>query len=326
MSNQILSIQNLVLSYPMNFISSIMNKNKGNIPEIIDNYKFVKLLQLEKDSDIAVALYKDKNNKKVVAKIWTGQYKNYSRLTLTNEARVYESLNKATARLKNTIPVEFKKIRIPKLIKVIDDKNSLIILVEWIEGKPSSKVDFNKRLDAYFEVNNYFEYLGNHMNAHEKAFISSRNSYSYFLLYPFLLCKAVIVNSNSFIDLIKGLIIFIKFIPTLIKSKKLSLVHRDLHFDNILINGKNIYVIDLQFCAFTYRTYELVTTLRNTWGNNKIHNYLFDKINENYKNTATAKLIKPLIIISATHALSDYDFSRRRINDFKDYLRFGVSL
>ena len=73
--------------------------------------------------------------------------------------------------------------------------------------------------------------------------ISQRTPANYITLYPLLLIKSLINYPNRFRDLLLGALIFVQSIPVILSEKKLVLVHRDLHFMNIIISKKMIYSV-----------------------------------------------------------------------------------
>lgn len=328
MSNKNFNQSTLLINYLASSLVEKFHKNtKVKIPREITGYKYIRTLSRNQEGNTAVALYNNKNGKNVVIKIWKGRFKDYSYFALKNEAAVYQTLNETIQRLEGKIPSEFQNLRIPMLIDFIESGESLILIIEWLNAKGLKNFKEEKIIKTYFKVNNFFEYLGKNMTISEKNSISTRSALSYTLLYPLLFLKAIVSNSSSLSNIVKGGLVFVKTLPVLLSNEKISLIHRDLNFENIMISGRNIYVIDLEFCTFTYKAYEFVTTAKYTWNKKFMQKDFFKELIKSYgQKGKNMELIKLMTVIIATHALAANSYSKKWNENMRNFLEFGVNL
>lgn len=326
MNNKSYSVISLILNHFVGFFFGLFAKRIiVKAPLHISAYSFVKVIQHEKGQDTIVALYKDKSGNKAVAKIWFGNYKNYSYYSLKNEYLAYVSLHKIISRTKNIIPGKFANVKIPDLLLYQESHNSLSILVEWVEGEVASNLSDKNLLVTYALVSSYLDFLTKHAKASELESISQRSGLHYLFLYPMTLVIALIKHPEYAADLLRGLVKVVTKIPRFLKSSKLSLVHRDLNFENILVNKDTIYLIDFQFLALTYKASEFVNTLRYCWDKNRLIAEVNELMIVDYIDDYSARnLFQPLSIIHATHGLIGSNFSKSIIIKIAKFLKASL--
>ncbi len=295
-------------------------------PENFGEYIFYKSL-LKNDAKTKVALYKNKAGKQIIAKIWFGDRKDYAYYSLLNEAQTYKTINTTLSRLKKNKRTYIKGISIPKFIKSIEKKNLLILLIEWVPGVSSEVLPEKKQFDAYFKVIEFLDYLGENMTENEKKTLTKRTWLYYIWFFPVLFLLSIIYNFDDVYTIVVGGITFISLAYRFITYRKLTLVHRDLHFGNILVYKSKITLIDLQFCVFSYRVYDFASTLRNLWVNEAKSRRLITEISKRYKqNKEVSLLLKPVLIFFAIHGLTARDFSNKVMKSFKNFLTFNITL
>ncbi len=300
-----------------------MNSSNFNLSTLLVNYP----ISIFAKSKVSVTFHDDGSGNKFVQKKWSGQIKDYAYFSLKNEANVYKSLNKTILRVEYDIPEKFKNIRFPKFIEAEDIGNEFILKIEYVDGQIVENLSEKQRVDAYFLVSDFIDYLNQKMNKEEKNKISSRSGLSYLFLYPLLLSRALLANSDSFVDLIKGAFILVKSLNLFLGDKNLTLTHRDLHFENIMTSGSDIIILDLELSSFTYKAFEFVTTLKYTWNRKNLHKYFWKELEGRYgKNKEVMNFIKPLIVFTATHALAANNYPKMRMKDFKNFLKFGLEI
>lgn len=324
MKNQQLSFPKLILATALaGTIGKFNKKEIHKFPPRIGEFRLVK--DVEKIGSVApfgLALYKNQKGDKAFAKMWKGKIKDFNYYTLQNEITMYKIFNKITKRIGKSMPKKFKQIYIPGLIKKIESANSMIVLLEFVPGQVSTSLSPQKKLQVYTKTAEFIKFLGSQMTEEEKETVSKRNSLHYILLYPVLLTKAILTHPRAAPLLIKGIPEFIKCIPPLFKQKPV-LVHRDLHFRNILVKKKHTFLIDLQLCVFTLPIYEMITTLRYRWEDKELRALLLSEIKRQYGHIKNfERLFRGLSINSLTHGLTNGDFKKEKINYWIDFLKF----
>ncbi len=322
-----LTILNLVKAVTIGEILGFRNKTlKADFPSEIGNYKFQKVFSKKeiKSKMFVFALYENKKGEKALAKMWRGSIKEFVYYTLLNEIAVYKTLNKVLKRLAKSIPEEFKNIRIPKYIGAIQDKKSLLILTEYIEEASADKIMSHNAFEICKKCADFLRFLGSKMTKKEKEGISRRTILDIFLLYPLLLIRTIIIRPRLFGTLIKGLPLVASSLPAFFKKREISLGHRDLQPKNILIAKGGIYIVDLQFCIFSYELYDLFTTLRACFNDKSFRNRIIREITRRLLQGEDKNWIQGLMIICATHGLSGNNLPKRIEKKYINFLYFAL--
>lgn len=317
----------MLLSLKGYFLKKIYPAREINFPDRIGDYKFVKEFAKQGlKKSFKLGIYKNSKGKKAIVKIWSGLAKDFHYYTFKNEIVMYKTLHRVLDRIGKNIPDKYKNVCIPKLIKVKEKRGSLLILLEFVDGDLAQDLTVSKKITAYFKVIDFIKFLGNNLTEEEKKNISRRNTLHYVFLYPLLLIKAIFTNPFAIKYLLAGVFVFCKSIPVLLKNTDVSLVHRDLHFRNILVNKKRTVLIDLQFCVFTQELYEHITTLRYRWMEDTLYKLLLKKIEKKYgykRNFQT--IFRGLSVLSVTHGLIDNKFTLVRRKKWVSFLGFVLN-
>lgn len=322
-----LSIINLITAVIIGEIFGFRNKNiKAEFPNKIGSYKLKKIFkQSEINSRTFIfALYTNKNGEKALAKMWRGSVKDLIYYTLLNEIAVYKALNKVLERLSESIPREFKDVRIPKYLGFMNGRKSLLILTEYIEGVSAEKSFNSDAFEIYNKCSEFLKFLGSKMTKEEKKGISKRTVLSIFLLYPLFLARAITVRPRLMNALIKGMPIVANSLPGFLEKRAISLGHRDLQLKNIIISKKKLYILDLQFCIFSYELYDLFMALRTRFSDKSYRNEIFREVRKEFPHREDKNWIKGLMVICATHSLSGNNLPRRIEKNSINFLKFAI--
>lgn len=304
----------------------IIKAEKPKIPKKLGKYLLDSVINKNDNVDnFQIGIYKNNKGKKVFVKIWNGEVKDFNYYSLKNEIEMYKILNAIVKRNKKNIPKMFKNYHIPALVEENETKNSLIMIREYVDGRPLSGFSINKKADTFFTLAGFLKFLGNKMTPDEKTQISQRTAFDYITIYPLLLTRAIIFHPKLTLSLLAAIPVFMKSFVFLLKNKKTVLVHRDLHFDNILISKNRNSLIDLQLCVFTEEIYELVMTLRHLWDEPKICFELLLRAQNNYKRKNFEALFRGLAVSSATHVLSNKVPPHLSADYYADYLKFATN-
>ncbi len=323
-----LNLNRLLLVWIKSFFLGLFIKPKDfKLPKKIGEYRYVKdFTKIGTAKEFKLAIYKGPKGERVIAKVWSGSFKNFSYYTLQNEITMYRLLNLAYERAKNAKSVESRNMYIPELLQWKEKKGVLVLLIEYINGQIASELPARDKVTLYLRSMKFINHLAHFLTKEEKDFISTRSSLQYLFLYPLLLVKAIITNPRATGLLLKGSVVFARSLPLLLKASNKELIHRDLHFRNIIFSKKRAVLIDLQYCIFTETMYEFVTTLRYRWKEDHFYELLLATLNKRYKTTRDFySLFRGLVINSATHGLTAGHFSKRKIDNFIDFLRFAFS-
>src|SRR3989344_1400775 len=299
-------------------------------PKVIGDYDFINhFRKIGPRKSYKLAIYQNKTGKKAIAKMISAKIKSYHYYSLLNEIAIYNTLNSATDRLKKNTPPQYKDVYIPRLINSYEDGFRLISLVEFVAGEVVQNYSAKKKLELYIKITNYLNYIGENLTKAERSQISVRKSLNYIVLYPLLAVKAVITYPASLPYVLVGMIRFLRNIPIVLKNSKSSLIHRDLHFKNILTCENGHALIDFQQMVFSEPLHEYITTLRYFWYGYKRKEFgrllLAEIIKKNIKRKKFNELFQSYAINSVTHGLTGSGFSRDIILGWFDFFKFSLN-
>ncbi|MBP7740589.1 phosphotransferase [Candidatus Woesebacteria bacterium] len=320
----IFNLYRLIISSISFSIFKIFGKNiKLVIPKKIKNYNYQRTLKLERGSDTAVALYKDEKGNKVVAKIWMGRVKNSSYFSLLNECKSYEMIHKAFPRIEKTYSKNIKNIRFPKLVFYIEEEKSLILLIEFIDGKSLDTFDDNKIIKTYFSVIEFLHLFSSQLTDKEKGMIKNRKNLNFVIFYLYTLILSSLKRPQMLRSLIKGLILVIKNVKFLFIRRQSGFVHGDLNFKNIYFNKGYIYIMDLEFSMICDRLFEFSAISRYCWIENRLINNIHE-LSRLYNIREFQNSHKVFNIMYSTHGLIEDSFSKKTINSIYNFLRASL--
>ena len=198
--------------------------------------------------------------------------------------------------------------------------------MEYVTAKDTNNFRDEQKVTTFVLVSDFLGYLGKHFTIEERKQISRRTTLNLISLYPFILLKTLINYPYLVIKIIKATVLFISSIPDLKKTRQEQLIHRDLHFFNILQDKKTLVVIDLQQCVFGEVLQEYVTTLRYFWGEGRFYKLFFQETLKRFENRKNyIKILRGLMINSVIHGLTDKSFSKKAISNWFDYLDFAIN-
>ena len=185
----------------------------------------------------SIALYSGDNNKNVIAKRWLGTKKDASYMWLKNEINAYKLLNQKD----NT-----GSIRIPKLIKVIETKNSLIMLIEYIKASNIADLSVKNKVDAYLSI---LEFMKKVDVSKTLEVVAKRGPLFWLAILPIITIKAILNYPTHMWIIMKGFLIAVLSAPFILARNKRCLVHRDLNDNNVFGNTKSLYLIDFELAS-----------------------------------------------------------------------------
>ena len=230
----------------VSIIESKTSRNSTKLPIRIGEYELIsKIHKNNSFNDYAIGVYRA-NGEKYLIKTWTGAIKNYRYFDLISEYFLTSELNNI---------LSGSHIYSPKVFKLIERKNSLSMVREFIEGKTLSEFSLRKQVEVLSKTIIEFNSLNNKFNSFS-ADIPKRDYKFYLICTLPLAVLTVISHPKAFRVVTKAYLDFIKNIME-IKDRTLHLAHRDLSLDNIIINKKGIHILDCGKIAFTYKNYDL---------------------------------------------------------------------
>ena len=317
-----MDLQNLIAGLFLNNQGLFMNK----YPKRVGQYCLYKEIEkVGSKKDFSICIYKDKYGKKVFAKAWNGKQKDFRYNTLINEIRACHTLNKVKNRMNANEAFNRLHVNIPRLLDVYESKNQLIVFFSFEKGELATLTNTNTKIDAYLRSVEFLVKLGQAMTTKEKTVFSNRNLASYIFLYPLFLIKSITNFPEHSWTLLRGVPIVAKAFYFLSLEQETVLAHRDLHFNNMLVDGKTIVLIDFQYMVFTELVSDFAATYRHKWNNDNSDKLLYKTIMKriNYRKNFEAVFVG-LLLCSATHGLIDKSFSNATTKKWLDLIKLTI--
>lgn len=203
--------------------------------------------------EFATGIYRDEK-KKVFIKTWFGRVKDLRYYALINEY----SCNKTLYFKLKSLSGSNRKYRIfvPKILDVIETKNSLSLVYEYVEGHHVSELPLSKQSEILHSAYQTLQKLSLRFSDTEKGNFGVISSAFYKRSLPFIALVTSLSAPKARRAVLKASIECSrkrKFVDT----KTLFLAHRDLDPQNFIVNNSNVYILDCERMAFTVPEYDL---------------------------------------------------------------------
>ncbi len=209
--------------------------------------KINRLLKVNENPRVSTTSKKGENSSKLVWKKHFSKFSDIERYFLLNEL-------KALSALQNFSPWKGPQfsVQVPKLSSQLVTDNAVEFSTVFFEG---SKLTFSEPEVVKDVLNNILHFI---QNIQEKVKpsaaprIEKMNSFSLLVRGIFYGFKAAFRNLGLFIPILRSTLVFAyTYLPSLFSKMELSLAHRDLDSDNIMISQKNILLADWENAVFT---------------------------------------------------------------------------
>ncbi len=223
------------------------------------DYKLIKKFPFRgKKYSSKVGLYNNNKGELIVIRKLNYVLKNINYEYAINDTSLLTLINKLALLDKNDSSVYF-----PKIILMKDTGNELIIVREFITGKRLSSL---KKIDKIKILTNCFirlKNLSSYLTSGEINELPSRGIFYLLFLYPYYFLKVIIKDRRNISLLFRLSLLFYKKIlnRTFIMSQ-MVLTHRDLNQNNIIISGKQTYIIDLESMLLCHEETDIAITAR----------------------------------------------------------------
>jgi glycosyltransferase involved in cell wall biosynthesis len=306
--------------------SKLKQTDNITFPNKVGVYTFYKNLEkIGPKNSYAIGLYKDPHGQFVFAKMRSASTHDYHYLSLRNEINIYEILTRVRERIDSILPKKFSNIEIPNLLHVHEDSNHLIMFLKYHKGKPLVTSKNADKTDIFILCSKYLTYLENHMTQQDRQRVSQRSPIHLLYLLPFISARTVMNHPTLWYSILQAWFYIILNYKTVTTSWEASLVHRDLHFRNILIDGNKIAIIDLQQCVITEKLQEYVTILRYYWETDTEYATLHNSLMNSYVDVPTfTNRVRWLALHSAIHGLTDNSFPKDMKQRWKNFLNYTL--
>lgn len=265
-----------------------------------------------------IGIYKNNLGEKVLIKSWKGQVKTYEYYQLLNEIRLYALLHGVLNRVRPSLEDKYQHICIPRLLKNEISPTHILSVFEYIEDCVHLKdvTPLSKKTEIFGLAIDFWKYVGDQFNSTEKKQIPRRTLFGTLFAYCVSLVYAGIRYPREILSLVRTVLIVLQAIPALLSNWREGLVHRDFHFENVLLSKERIVIIDFGDNAFTNSLQIFTNSLHWEWENKESREVILKGIISLCgKSRETAIVFRALFAISAVQLLHDTESeSRLKLN------------
>lgn len=296
------------------------------LPKTIGAYSLTKELRtpgLKKPH--SVGLYQSSGKNYAIAKVWYGKQTNAAKTALQNETKMFRLFHILEKRARQRLEKEQIIVRVPKILLAKETKFSYILMTEFVPGSAIRSLSTSTQKKAYRQTLSYLSVLSTMLHESERKALPVRGKKELFLLYPLLLSTAILRQKRSAFDFIKGLPFVYMAILLLGSKKYFSLVHRDLHGENVLFGYNTITLLDVQRLVLSHPLLEYGPSLGAEWNNTEFRKIIISDLQTKLSSARNKIIAKGLLILFATHGLTAHNLPEKYLIRYKKVLTFSLT-
>lgn len=320
LKNQLFGFWKLIDTWVKSGLSE-SSKIAPHFPQAIGNYVFDTQFNVTKmHRSFSFGIYKGRKNKKAIAKIWTGDVKNFDYYSLKNEIIFYQFVHS----ISKDYPAEMKKyfphIHVPQLIEVNETETQLLVLIEEITLPPLKFSSSSKKVTVYEKVIQYLSYVGSFEQVKNSG-IAHRTIAQIIIIFYLASGLALVRRPQEWLRICKSIGMFTLRLPHLITDQRTTIAHRSLEDHNIFAEGKEIALIDFQLTVITHPFIEVAQLLFFSWNDEEfrqkfLHSHVVSQILGDHKN---ASVFQALALYTGIHQLAEAVAPKQQVMEFLNY-------
>lgn len=208
-------------------------------PEI-PGYTLIKGIRLQDhENPNSVGIYKSQKFGKVIIKHLQYTSDVLSLYQFQNEIHVQRLLNETRYADSDTV------VQFPKVHQVIETEGQLVEVMEFVEGTVIDEMDVNTQFEAVTNSLLALQSMNTQLDENTKRQLPKRSKYFMMLSISayFLLTLKKYPEQSVFLS--KFIYLYFKYeLRNLLKKTQYVLTHRALHAENIMMNDKQLTIID----------------------------------------------------------------------------------
>lgn len=213
--------------------------------------KYQLLNQINKpDSNFILGIYTDGTSQYFV-KTWKGYFKDTNFYNLLNEYLVNKAIYPYFECNKHLTGVTT-----PRALEQIQADGSFSVVFEYVDGTNLSSYYAYYQAKAIARILESLESVSREIKDEHQNLFLRRGAFSYVITLPILVLLALLHNIEEAPAIILSAFYCVKELLYSYTSE-LTLAHRDIGLDNVLVSGDTLYIIDLERFAFTYPLYDI---------------------------------------------------------------------
>ncbi|CAN5313705.1 hypothetical protein BH10PAT2_BH10PAT2_0560 [soil metagenome] len=277
-------------------------KKRIALPEKIGIYSLDRDLS-PRAFPFATGLYKDIAGNEVVIKVWTGKGRNIYYFNIIHQIEMTKLLSDVQDRFLKENDSTFT---LPRYIDSSIADHEVYLIMEKVTGDSMEEMkDSEKQFQIYTELLTFLQKLSTYCTITERKKITVKSAKDFIFLYPIILASAMAMHPKLSLMLLKGTIYFLRGIPAIHDMKANSLVHGDLHPDNILVKDDHtFYLLDTENMRFSYPIYESISSVSLKGNSQEMKDLVISKIIQPAKNKKWHSAVSALMINNITHNLT----------------------
>lgn len=223
-------------------------------PLVIQGYTFLKRTTVAGKTPFFTALYKNNEDKIVHIKASNRHPLNIHFHNLRHEAAMLSLLS-------NLKPFKMGNLSVsaPRFIKTITTGTHLCVVTEQAKGNSLKQTTPAAQLTLHTCCTAYLSYAYQKLWG-KMTFIPYKGRRYYLSTLPLIMVLATITHPKHRSLILKACKVLFQNAYLFFSSQQISLVHGDLHVDNIFVDHNRITILDLGQLMRTFKEYEFVTS------------------------------------------------------------------
>ncbi len=247
------SIVNLFICALRKLLDKETRNKRFQCPNRIGQYVLVSEINKSNNyNNYGIAIYSDREGKKVFVKTWQGKRKDFSYYSLINEYIVSKAIH---TKLKLITLKNGTKFKTPKILSYVETKRSFSIIYEYVDGKTLSSYPLQKQAEVISEAILIFNKITKLLTEKEKRQLKKRSLKFYLYSLPVVSLLAIMLNKKHYKAVVKGFISCLTH-PLSLESD-LTFAHHDLTPENIKISKSDTYLFDFEHAILTIPDYDI---------------------------------------------------------------------
>lgn len=229
---------------------------------------------------------KNKKGQKLFIKSVVGK-QSYAYSSLLNEAHLCRFLSQRI----NTAPVLYKrfKLKIPEVEEVIEENNCVIFISHFIKGKSLSDLSSKEQAEKIIAVYSLVNSLDIERDEIAAFRLKDFSKLNILLQTPLRCIRAFFLQPRYAIKLIFAAL---HVIPLAFAGRLRSgLVHSDINASNIILDKKDIYLVDWEEAGWGLILCNQVAPLCCHWIDNAMRRIIYTDLNRGNSDKITIPLI-----------------------------------
>lgn len=257
MNNHFLNTNNYLRGSFFSILESLLHHNYEYLP-ISGKYRLIKVLKKREDQTYPkTILCKENNGLKVVVKSLSFKFKNLNHEKLINETNILK-LFKGRSIETDTYTVKF-----PKLYATNIGNNNIELIREYVRGKSLKEKSSSIKINALISSIQALREISKRIDKKTYCKLPKKTLCIKLISIPYYLTRILITNKYPEFPYLKTIVTLFKNVPfPMLLKHNLTLSHKDLRSRNIILEGKTVHLLDLEYMTLADKLTDLSIAVR----------------------------------------------------------------